>query len=115
MTFSPTRKPTRKIVAIASHDTGTIRRSGSRGRPRPNASSSIRTSRYSRNGYASGTEIPISAWLKNASEIENASSTSRSRCSSDGRRRQGKNGATNKMHSGIQTYHELTRRPNAPG
>ena len=55
------------------------------------------------NGYTSGTDSPRFAWLKNASEIEKPSSISRSRCSSVGRRRQGRNGSTNRKHIGSQT------------
>src|SRR5258708_15640846 len=74
----------------------------------------------------SGVDRRIVPLLKSASEIENASRTSRSTCSSDqvGRahvrdlrrnRGHGRNGATNRMHIGIHTYNALTRRPKAPG
>ena len=55
------------------------------------------------------------AWLKNASETENDSSTSRSRCSSESGRRKLKNGSRNSTHSGSQMYSALTCLPNAPG
>ena len=42
------------------------------------------------------------AWLKNASETEKDSSTSRSRCSSENGLRQSKNGSKNRTHSGSQ-------------
>ena len=54
-------------------------------------------------------------WLKNASEAEKDSRTSRSRCSSDSGRRKFKNGSKNSPHSGSQMYSALARRPNAPG
>ena len=55
------------------------------------------------------------AWLKNASETEKDSSTSRSRCSSEKGRRKSKNGRMNSRHSGSQMYSALTCLPNAPG
>ncbi len=55
------------------------------------------------------------AWLKNASETENDSSTSRSRCSSENGLRGSMNGSKNSTHSGSQMYSALTCRPNAPG
>jgi len=44
----------------------------------------------------------MSAWLKNASDIESDVSTSRSRLSIRAGARQSKNGATNSRHSGSQ-------------
>ena len=55
------------------------------------------------------------AWLKNASEIENDSSTSRSRWSSENGRRKSMNGNRNSTQSGTHTYSALTCLPNAPG
>ena len=105
VTFSPTRKPIRNTTATASQGAGISSRRG-RGGGAPDArlrsSHSIRASRYSRGGYTSGTEAQMLAWLKNASETENDSSTSRSRCSSDSGRRKSKNGAMNSRHRGIQ-------------
>ena len=42
------------------------------------------------------------AWLKNASDTEKDSSTSRSRCNSRKGLRQSKNGTKNRKHIGIQ-------------
>ncbi len=55
------------------------------------------------------------AWLKNASDTENDSSTSRSRCSSEKGRRKSKKGRMNSTHMGSQMYSALTCLPNAPG
>ena len=51
------RKPSRNTTANASHEDGTSRRSGRAARRGPaRLNASMRTSRYSSGGYASGTE-----------------------------------------------------------
>ena len=63
----------------------------------------------------SGADVSTAAALKNASETENALSTSRSRCSIRHGLRGVTNGTTKRTASGIQTHGALTMRPKAPG
>ena len=58
--------------------------------------------------------MPMLAFSKKASEIENASSTSRSRCSIRNGRLRSMKGTKNKRHSGTQSQTALILRPNAP-
>ena len=76
-TLRPMRNPTRKTVADASSQTGHSGRPRS-GPPRQ-ADQTILPSRYAIGGYASGTAVKMSPRLKNQSDTENESSTTRSR------------------------------------
>src|SRR5579862_2012576 len=80
------RNPPRKIAAPASSHTGhTVAPGGERLRA---PIQTQRASSHTRPGYASTVDAKTCAWLKNHSETENETSTSRARFRNESGRRQ---------------------------
>src|SRR5438067_13734251 len=99
--FNPTRKPARKTVADASTQTGHT--TAPRGGRSVRAIHKQRASSHSSGGYASGIARKTFPLLKNQSETERESSTSRSAFRTDSGRRQSARPSRKSAHNPSHT------------
>ena len=101
-------------MAAASTQTGQSGRHGGSARRRKPIHA-VRTRRYTSGGYASGTLVKISPRLKNQSEAENETRTSRSKLRSDsGLRRSASPSRKTAQRPNHTATESSTLPPNAP-